>query len=70
MTTDATTELETLVDRYGLANLVEMLAIVCEEKADHIRANWQDRITANAWAAASREFDRCAPRIKKLMGAN
>ena len=69
MTQDATSELETLVDRYGLANLVSALAIVCEEKADHIRANWQDKVTANAWSAASREFDRCEPRIKKLMGA-
>lgn len=62
---DAMATLESLVDRAGLANVVECLAIVCEDKAEHIRANWQDTRSANGWARASNALDKAAERIKK-----
>lgn len=56
--------LEMCVDRSGLANLLEVLAIVCEEKAEHIQANWQDRALAGAWERTAKELDRIAVRVK------
>lgn len=41
--------LEALVDRIGLADVVDLLAEVASAKADHIRENWQDEVTARTW---------------------
>jgi hypothetical protein len=64
MTTDAATALETLVDRHGLANVIEALAIVCSEKADHIQTNWQNTVLAGSWERCSHQLDTVAARVK------
>jgi hypothetical protein len=57
-------QLEKMVDRTSLSDILSLLAIICEEKTDHIRANWQDKTTANVWARCSRELDVIAARVK------
>lgn len=47
-------DLEILVDSVGVRGVLEMLAQVCHEKADHIRTNWQDTVTAHRWARMGR----------------
>ena len=64
MTQDATSELETLVDRHGLSNVIEALSIVCAEKADHIQTNWQDNVLAGSWERSSHQLDTVAARVK------
>lgn len=49
--------LEKLVDRYGLKDVLSVLAGVCAEKADHIQVNWQDAALAKQWTSASRKLD-------------
>jgi hypothetical protein len=44
--------LEELVDADSLDGVLEALAAICREKADHIRANYDDRSLARAWAIA------------------
>jgi hypothetical protein len=51
-----TEKLETMIDVYTLASLLDMLAEVSSEKADHLRSNWQDERTAVVW-------DRMAARL-------
>jgi hypothetical protein len=34
--------LERLVDENGLTAVLDALATVCYEKADHVQSNWQD----------------------------
>lgn len=47
-------QLETLVDRHGLPQVLEALAMVCSAKADHLRTNWQDDgPQARAWDNAA-----------------
>ena len=41
--------LESLIDQYDLARIIESLARVCFEKGEHIRSNWQDEPLAEAW---------------------
>ena len=41
--------LETLLDRMGLKGTVELLAILCEEKGNHVASNWQDMTLAEGW---------------------
>jgi hypothetical protein len=57
-------QLEKMVDRTSLSDILLLLAVICEEKTDHIRANWQDKTTANVWARCGRELDVIAARFK------
>jgi hypothetical protein len=41
--------LEGILDRHGLHGVLDMLASVCAEKAEHVRSNWQDEGTARMW---------------------
>lgn len=41
--------LERLVDARGLENVLELLAMVCSEKADHIRTSYSDNALADRW---------------------
>jgi hypothetical protein len=57
-------ELEALIDRIGLSNLLEDVCSVCHEKADHLRTNWQDDAAAKAWEHAAKTIETAANRIK------
>ncbi|UGA46786.1 hypothetical protein HU230_0012385 [Bradyrhizobium quebecense] len=57
---DITTALEEMIDRHGLTHVVAGLSLICSEKADYIRANFQDRVTAKAWDADARGLLQCA----------
>ena len=46
--------LETLIDRHGLLHILTGLELVCSEKAEHIRDNWQDARLARLWDRAAR----------------
>jgi ribosomal protein S15P/S13E len=43
--------LESMLDRApgGLKEILNLLAEICQEKADHLESNWQDRISAQGW---------------------
>ncbi len=43
------TELEAWIDSQGLVYVTTLLETICNEKAEHIRSNWQDTITAKPW---------------------
>ena len=42
-------DLEDLIDKAGLPNIIGALETICNEKADHVRSNWQDEDTARCW---------------------
>ncbi len=46
---DITETLETLIDKHGLLHVLTGMEIVCSEKAEHARQNWQDEKTAKQW---------------------
>jgi len=41
--------IETLVDKIGASGVLDVLAVVCWSKAQHIEENWQDKETAKTW---------------------
>lgn len=49
---DLQTELEGVIDTYGLANVVDGLAEIASEKADRIRAKGEPR-TSRKWSRAA-----------------
>jgi len=53
-TKNLTAALEALVDAHSVADVLFDLEAICLEKADHIRANWQDSVTAKNWDKAAR----------------
>jgi hypothetical protein len=55
--------LERLIDASSLATVVHTLAEIAAEKAEHIRCNWQDRLTARQWDRAARVLGGAAVKI-------
>lgn len=47
-------QLEGMIDTAGLAGVLDMLGQICLEKADHLRANWQDERAAQVWDQQAR----------------
>jgi hypothetical protein len=41
-----------------------MLAEVCNEKAEHVQVNWQDRNLAKEWTADARAIEKIAAKIR------
>lgn len=50
---EAMQQLEAMVDKVGTRNVAHAMARICQLKAEHLEANWQDRGTAKVW-------DKCA----------
>lgn len=46
-------DLENLIDSVGLFAVLESVSGIASEKADHIRASYQDPQTANCWDCAA-----------------
>lgn len=42
--------IEQLIDETSLQTVLDALAEVCEEKAEHVSTNWQDPALAGWWA--------------------
>lgn len=53
-------QLEPLVDKCGLPDVVLALARVCNEKAEHLRHTWQDNRSARKWDTAAKRLDKLA----------
>lgn len=51
-------KLEELVDGSDLSSVTIALGLLCSEKAEHLRCNWQDEITAKVWDRASNKLVR------------
>lgn len=52
--------IESAIDKHGLAHVLTCLGNICGEKAEHIRANWQDKATARPWDKWGKRFDNLA----------
>jgi hypothetical protein len=51
-------ELEDMIDKSSLGDVLEMLVEICYEKADHLRHNWQDEAAAKQWERWGKKIDR------------
>jgi hypothetical protein len=61
--TPALRALETMVDTVGLRNVIWALEHIANEKADHLRANWQNKTSARTWEIDARLLGRLAVRL-------
>ena len=60
LTPDHKVMLETSIDSFSLADVLEAIAEICREKAQHLSENWQDERTARLWEHAANRVERCA----------
>jgi hypothetical protein len=51
-------QLERFVDSHTLATVIDNLAEVCRDKAEHLRSNWQDEQAAKSWERDGIKLDR------------
>lgn len=56
-------DLEILIDQHSLAGVLDAVAVICREKADHIRTEWQDPNTAREWDLAASRIDLTALKL-------
>jgi hypothetical protein len=42
-------DLETLIDRRGIEQVLQQISEICGAKAEHIASNWQDAALARRW---------------------
>ena len=50
--------LEALIDATSLRAVVAAIAEIARNKAEHIRTNWQDNITAQAWDMSASRLEQ------------
>lgn len=62
---DLENALEALIDTHTVANVVDGLAFICREKADHIRASYQDESLARRWDRAMALLTECETKVVK-----
>lgn len=55
-------ELEQILDSSNLPAILEALAQICHEKAEHIRENWQDEPLARKWNRAGKALETTSTR--------
>lgn len=49
--------LEDMIDRHTLADVLYAISEICYDKAEHISSDWQDEKTANVWNRAARKIE-------------
>lgn len=59
--------LEELIDRDGLANVVNALSEVCYAKTDHVLASWSDYDMAERWSKAGRRLATARDRLANII---
>lgn len=56
-------EIEQHIDRNSLSGIMDIIATICREKADHLQVNWGNRESAKVWAKAARQIEKAASGI-------
>ena len=63
-------ELETMVDKVGVRNVLYALAHIARAKEEHIAVNWQDMGLARDWREIARHIEGTANKLAaKRLGA-
>ena len=58
-------QLELLIDRHGVANILRNMMIICNERSEKLlHENWPD--SALSWATVSKQLYKAAKTVNKL----
>lgn len=53
-------QLEATIDKMGVDSVLSLVETICDEKAEHIESNWQDKTLARHWSQLARAVERSA----------
>ena len=53
-------ELEPMVARHGMADVLESLAVLAALKEEHVASNWGDRELARSWKRVASRIEQAA----------
>jgi hypothetical protein len=59
-TTDRKGALESFIDATSLSHVLNTIAEICDEKADHLRTNWQAHAQAQTWESCANRLSMVA----------
>lgn len=57
--------LEDVLDQSNITQVVLMLARICNEKAEHVRSNWQDEHLARTWEFNANKLGTIAEKLRR-----
>ena len=55
---DEAGDLEALIGRHGLADVLATIVDICLKKAEHIRTNWEDQRLAQRWEKVAEKLEK------------
>jgi hypothetical protein len=58
-------QIEAYIDANSVEAALDAVATVCREKADHVRAEWQDEATAKTWECQANSIDYAAQQANR-----
>lgn len=61
--------LEALVDSIGMTEVLNLLAAISAEKAEHLLTNWQDKATARQWESVGAKLSATADSVDARLGS-
>ena len=50
-------DIESFIDTYGMASVLDVLSDIAYGKADHLREHWQDETAARDWSKVVAKID-------------
>lgn len=63
-TTEMKSQLEQMIDSCSLSGLLELIANVCDEKAEHIMESYSDRNEAKKWNVGASLVSSITDKVK------
>lgn len=66
--TEAMLQLEAMVDKVGVSNVLHALAYIAGQKAAHIETNWQDASSAKAWQERANKIGALTNKVHAPLG--
>lgn len=58
-------QIEAYMDSNSVEAVLDAVATVCREKAEHVRAQWQDEPSAKTWECQARSIDYAAQQANR-----
>lgn len=62
------TDIERMVDKTSVTDVLIALKNVCEQKAVHIEVAWQDEVLASKWLKANKVIQKTITKLPKVPG--
>lgn len=59
-------DLEQMIDATSLEDVIEALAQICHEKADHVQSTWQDSNLAKQWTKRAQKLEKVQGQIESI----